>query len=96
MGLIASHPPPTQPATQPATQACALMGIEPLSSQAGTQSTEPHQPGPGNSVSVFLANLSANGRWLVELAWQVSLTQNFREQRFVSFLPEIIRFVYKN
>ena len=32
--------------TWPTTQACALMGKQPFGLQAGTQSTEPHQPGP--------------------------------------------------
>ena len=43
-GLPFIHP---QLGTRPATQACALTGgIEPviLGSQAGTESTEPHQP----------------------------------------------------
>ena len=34
----------SQPGTRPATQAHALTG-NPFSSQAGTESTEPHQPG---------------------------------------------------
>ena len=45
-GCLPRAPPPGTP---PATQTCALTGNrtsdQPLGSQAGTQSTEPHQPG---------------------------------------------------
>ena len=47
--VVASHmPPPLRLGTWPATQAYALTGNQtwrPFGSQAGTQSTEPHQPG---------------------------------------------------
>ena len=46
VALRARPPPPLE--TWPATQACALTGKlnqQPFDSQAGTQSTEPHQPG---------------------------------------------------
>ena len=44
--------------TGPTTQAYSLLGIQPqpLGSQAGTQSTQPHQPGP--EVSIQIAALS--------------------------------------
>ena len=43
--MVASHTPPMGP--WPATQACALTGNRTSNTglQAGTQSTEPHQPG---------------------------------------------------
>ena len=42
--------------TWPATQACALdweLNWRPFGSQASTQSTEPHQPGPNILIELF-------------------------------------------